>query len=1635
MIDAHQSEPAIGPLQDVLDYLSDAIRLNGRVVERLSDYQLAGGRSFVFHQHELENLPGVVHNTFDPDGPVWLAVEPLAATEPPAIDSELGIWIELSADPDLRPLIRESALTTVDVSEKDRLIAAGQARAEDFAPAITHDASARLWSVNLRLEQLPDLVALIDRYITGPWTAWAAAERPYRRTIAICRRLREMTRAIGLDGTDRTCEIVWGIGVLHGRHHDSDLDLPLLERLVEIEILDSPDAEVRIRPRMVGATVNFKALEALVPDAAHSARGSVERLLEAIEHDGELSPFLPASFEPILSTIRSHLDIYRSVAPEAAASLPEIGGDLVVSDRWVIFARPRSDDSVLRDIERLKHAIELAPSSACCLSGVANFLLPAPDHDAKAALRRQLSGVIGDPIDIAPATRVVTTDQGDLFFPLPAGDDQIEMVRQLERSDGLVIQGVLGIDRTAPIANVVCHHLALGLRVLVVSRNETALALLYEKLPRAIRDLTANLIGSDKQMLRHAEAVVNRLQSIVDAINVSDQVDQINRLEREIIATRHEISDLDKEMVDIASRNRQQLSDLSELPFDIVKMFIAGRDAYSWFTDRPTQFLAGTDALVSAVDAARDARLRVSGDLKYIDDDLPEIATLPDAATLMRLHEDLRRTAEPPTGESRDNQLARHAVAVLGLEGAGNLAVDLDALVSAHRAIADEPWLATLSPLGIHAGQVSADVDLVVDFAHDASLQLARRTGFLMLPVDAPADTFANQELIDIVDRLSAGERAFSAFSRAGRALKPAIDAITVAGFAPSARADWAHVRDYLAWRRDLHSLRARWRSLAAEIGAPAPEPDSSHMFRDIERLAKCIDGAIVTAELAKRNLTTVGPKLSMPDGEIAAMLGDVRRLAAFSTAVRSTASRIADQRFECTRLDGLFAGNGAVASLVRADVLSQIGREDVDPREIEKRWNSIRALIQSLGEHRQDFELINKVGLALIDAGAPAFARRILTERAHRETGDSVLVADWVSAWNWAGLMGQTEGLGRHRRLRDLSDQRLELQTRLREVFEAVVGARIHLGFAQNTSSTVRQALTVFMITLQKMKATCSGPTACRLRLMARQALENCYEGIPCQIMPAWRVADQLPARLGAFDLVVIDDASQSDLREFTAMLRGRKVLVVDEDRQTAGKMIGLSGRNVERIEHNLLRGVPPAIRQFLLPGASLSDLVKVLFPDRMIRLRDQFHRIDSTTSPSPVLPAQRAKPRAPVFEDLAPSGAMARGPDERVLPQESKMRRTPDLEDEIASVAELLSLTRRNREDRPTEARVAIGSPPDWLSGWAGSSVRRTEIDATCRRAPDSMTAEGRAGAALPTAATLVSETAQRGTDAVLPPELGGINPSPSSPRQLLASEELPKRGRRSRHRRMMVTAAVAAMMMFAASVYWQATPNRFPMLWSGAVPASALPRETALPKIAAERIAPDGKQLATGNDGATGGGPPVARAALYRENPSNPSGKRYLGTVTWHLDQGVGSGPASSALIKCEVEIDKQMSATLSLRRNIDTELPASHLMEVKFNWSDDAIHSGVDALKALRMKTDETAIGPELSAQIAKVTPKFFMVALSAVDVDMKRNIQLLKGKQWFDILIVFNNGDRAILTIEKGADGERAFKDAFAAWGQ
>jgi hypothetical protein len=182
----------------------------------------------------------------------------------------------------------------------------------------------------------------------------------------------------------------------------------------------------------------------------------------------------------------------------------------------------------------------------------------------------------------------------------------------------------------------------------------------------------------------------------------------------------------------------------------------------------------------------------------------------------------------------------------------------------------------------------------------------------------------------------------------------------------------------------------------------------------------------------------------------------------------------------------------------------------------------------------------------------------------------------------------------------------------------------------------------------------------------------------------------------------------------------------------------------------------------------------------------------------------------------------------------------------------------------------------------------------------------------------------------------------------------------------------------------------------------------------------------------------GPAVAqRVVLYEEDPGNPQGKQYVGSATWRTETiSPGSGLAPEVQIRADVTIpDRNMTVTWSLRRNTDQALPASHTIEIMFNLPPDFTGGGIANVPGVLMKESEQARGVPLAGLAVKVTNGFFLIGLSAVDADVQRNMQLLKERPWFDIPLVYNNGGRAILALEKGPSGDRAFADAFAAWGK
>ncbi len=176
---------------------------------------------------------------------------------------------------------------------------------------------------------------------------------------------------------------------------------------------------------------------------------------------------------------------------------------------------------------------------------------------------------------------------------------------------------------------------------------------------------------------------------------------------------------------------------------------------------------------------------------------------------------------------------------------------------------------------------------------------------------------------------------------------------------------------------------------------------------------------------------------------------------------------------------------------------------------------------------------------------------------------------------------------------------------------------------------------------------------------------------------------------------------------------------------------------------------------------------------------------------------------------------------------------------------------------------------------------------------------------------------------------------------------------------------------------------------------------------------------------------------KVVLYEEDPSDPLGKRYVGSAVWRTDMvSPGAGQPAEMAVRADIEIpDQKMTMRWSLRRNDDKALPASHTVEIMFTLPPDFPHGGISSIPGVLMKQAESTRGVPLAGLAVKVTTNFFLIGLSSVDAEMQRNIQMLKERSWFDIPIVYNDGKRAIIAIEKGTPGDRTFADAFAAWGQ
>eukprot|EP00978_Attheya_sp_CCMP212_P014159 scaffold35967_cov52-Attheya_sp.AAC.1 len=193
---------------------------------------------------------------------------------------------------------------------------------------------------------------------------------------------------------------------------------------------------------------------------------------------------------------------------------------------------------------------------------------------------------------------------------------------------------------------------------------------------------------------------------------------------------------------------------------------------------------------------------------------------------------------------------------------------------------------------------------------------------------------------------------------------------------------------------------------------------------------------------------------------------------------------------------------------------------------------------------------------------------------------------------------------------------KQLEIQRRnhahqLQTLYEKLVEAKVIAQLNESFSPEAQTALIRFAQLAGKSRLNTSQQASKmsqrqqRHRQQYLKSFEECVRYIPCWILTSSQVSDYLPPEIGGFDLVVIDEASQSDITALPCMLRGKQWLVVGDGKQVSPTESFVSESRVE----SLLVSLPDSpFKESFLPGQSFFDLCSQAFPFSRVVLTEHF-------------------------------------------------------------------------------------------------------------------------------------------------------------------------------------------------------------------------------------------------------------------------------------------------------------------------------------------------------------------------------------------------------------------------------------------
>jgi very-short-patch-repair endonuclease len=1165
-------------------------RLFEYIGEQLKDIDPKG---FQLHKHsnflqvpaDIAGLPGVRTDVRQEGDHVWLQVDRLEAGVPPKVPEQQRDYLVVDGDPNSSPpSVQESVI-------KRRIAALAQNKPEQERPAI--EAQMR---------------AAADRALlayTPLWLAWAEGEKPRRKTIALYGDLFALKHQIESQETAKPTELVWGIGVAVWKlaapgEGSFPFSYPLLTQAVEIA-LEEQSMMLSVRPRATDTRVEMDAF------VACQIKGASEVEKSCRDHLGRtrerpVSPFDSGSYSDIMKLAATNLDskgVYREVLATQEA-LPVAGDHLVVTDMWALFARPRAQNYLVADLA----AIQAKLASGCEIPAGPLALVSNPSDT---------------PIEFEPIHYRGISSRGaapsgskspELFFPLPYNDEQVTIVQRLERAAGVTVQGPPGTGKTHTIANIICHYLALGRRVLVTSKGEPALKVLQEKIPEEIRPLTVALLTNDREGVRQFQASIEAIQHRVSQLDPFQVKLEIEERLSSIDQVHAQLVQIDTKIDEIA------IAQLSDVEVDgtpmraqkLAEFVVSGKEQYGWFDDLLTLAAAQMPPLAQEEAAQlRSSRRKLKADLIYVGENLPSAADLPTPNQVADLHATLGRIKRIDSKLASGGLLPLRSATPEVLDAARQLLASLDEA----KALAEElesvegGWPLETRKKCLNLAFKSEREALEALFP-DLDTLIDARKEFLKRPIALSDAALRSSKVRQAIERAAESGKPFGLITVGVGDSKAQVAAIKISGLTPVTAEEWTHVQRYMLLHDKVTSFLARWNQVAQAFSIPALSGGVA-ILRDLE-----ITG--VTSRQAHRlavKFDAVLPRQAervFEKAPISQICGSSEDIESVRAHLLQHLSR-ADLAQATTNLFALRAKlsdkTGPISEGLKSFVSDTLGNLDIESQEAASTYAELTTDLRRIASLSVDLATVQDLTRRLELAGAPRFSMRLQTLSVAESGEDHAFPVTWREAWTWARVSGHLEEIEGREELLALASRRRDLEAGLARLYREVVANAAWLATKRNASPLVLQALAGYAVAIRRIGQG-TGPNAIRYRRDAQESMLQAAGAVPCWIMSHAKISESMPPDIGAFDLVIVDEASQSDLWALPAIVRGKKILVVGDDKQVSPNGGFIASEHIQTLRDRFLADQPYGVE--MTPEKSLYDLAARVFAAEQVMLREHF-------------------------------------------------------------------------------------------------------------------------------------------------------------------------------------------------------------------------------------------------------------------------------------------------------------------------------------------------------------------------------------------------------------------------------------------